>query len=416
MEDVNFFCLRCGKANEIMDFFENENIELWELDNIPIRIIGFKEYGKYICDLCDSDFEIEEYFADSIADYEQFIDICAETIGEFLSTKVEKCNKCSDGEIIESFHWAMNKEDGTDNYTGTTFYDFIGDYGISDFSLKETILQYIQCSSCGYGADFDKDDFRIFDINDKVLSEHEISEFFGDEYGLDFTQLNSISNNYGIELSKSEVEDFINKISENPMLAYQYETGVKLYNLFKKIFYNDKVFILESGTKIFRGRNRKKDEDKLSNTQLWSPPIGNAGHGRYNLIGIPVLYCSNITEGIPYELNPLNNDYIDIGTFQINTPLKLLDISEMFNEEFGEYISSVNNESKKLKRGYLLTNFIKDCCASIGFNGIRYMGVGKENYYNYALFNYEQDREIKVLDDVMTFDCIISYSIRKAKV
>ncbi|PFK30589.1 hypothetical protein COJ18_27610 [Bacillus cereus] len=415
MENIEVFCLSCNEVKEIMEFFENESIELGELDNPPIRIIGFKEDGKYNCSLCGRDLELEDYFADSKEDYDQFIEKSVERIGEFLSTEVEHCSKCPDGELIDSFDRVMNEGEETDSYTGTTFYDFLGEYGIFEFSLKEKVLLHIQCSSCGYGAICDADERKLFDINDKVLSRQEISEFFGDDYGLDFEQLNKMAMGYGIELNKSELEDFINKISENPMLAYQHEVGVKLYNLFEKLFNESIFYWLESGTEIFRGRNRKKDENKLSANELWSPPIGNAGHGRYNLIGIPVLYCSDAIKGIPYELNPVSNDYIDIGRFKVNKSLKVLDISIIFNEEFGEYISSVNNESKKLKRGYLFTNFIKDCCASIGFNGIRYKGVGKEEYYNYALFNYARRHDIDVMANVITLDCEINYLIQQVK-
>jgi hypothetical protein len=413
MNKMEIFCLNCGISNEIMQFFENEGITLDELDNPPIRIIGYKEDGKYTCSLCDNDLELEDYFTDSKVDYEEFIKKSVKRIGELLSTKVENCNKCPDGEILESFHATMNKEDGTNNYTGTTFWDYLGDYGIYDSSLKEKVLKQIHCSSCGYGAIYEKDDQRMFELDDKVISKQEINDFFGDDYGLDIEKLNNVAMNYGIELTSNEIEDFIIQISENPMLAYLQKTGMKLYHLFKEILKNDNVYILEIGTKIYRGRNRKKDEDKFSPNQLWCPPVGNAGHGRYNLIGIPVLYCSDTTNGIPYELNPVSNDYIDIGTFQIHKPFKLLDITEIFNEEFGEYIGSINYESKKLKMGYLFTNFIKDCCASLGFNGIRYSGVGKGDYSNYALFNYKQTIDIEVLEDVNTFDLDINYSTRK---
>lgn len=413
MNSVDTFCLKCKQASEVMEFFISEDIELDELENLPIRIIGFKEVGKFTCSLCEEELELGEYFADSKADYERFLELSTERIGEVLSMKVEHCSKCPDGEIIESFHWAVNNEEGTDDYSGTDFYDFLDEFGINDYYLKQEVLNHIQCASCGFGAEEDKDVNRMFELSDKVLSSQQISEFFGDDYGLDIKKLNKIAIKYDIELSKNEIEDFINKISENPMLAYQYETGIKLYNLFKEILKHDDVYFLESGEKLFRGRNRKKDEDKFSSSQLWSPPVGNAGHGRYNLIGIPVLYCSNTTNGLPYELNPLNNDFIDVATFQVIKQMRLLDISEIFNGEFGEYISSVNYESKKLKKGYLFTNYIKDCCASLGFGGIRYSGVGKEDYQNYALFNYGQEIDIKVLDDVITIDCNISYIIQK---
>ncbi|MDZ5713558.1 RES domain-containing protein [Jeotgalibacillus haloalkalitolerans] len=413
MKSTEVFCLTCNKAYEIMEFFKNEDIELEELDDLPIRIIGFKENGTYTCSLCEFDLEFEDYFIDSESDYERFIEISVEKIGECLSTKVESCNKCPDGEILESYHLTYNKEEGTNEYTGTLFWDFIRENGIENTKLMDQVLRYIECSSCGYGAEYDKDEMRIFNFDDKVISSEEINDFFGDDYGLNYEELNNVATRYGIDLKIAEIEDFIDKITENPMLAYQHKTGVKLYNLLKQIFDKDDIFNLEIGTMIFRGRNRKKDEIKLTSEQLWSPPIGNAGHGRYNLIGLPVLYCSDSTKGIPYELNPINNDYIDVGTFYINSPLKLLDISEIFNEEFGEFIGSVNYESKHFKKGYLFTNFIKDCCATIGFNGIRYKGVGKENYYNYALFNFDKGNELKVSENVNTLNCNISYTIQE---
>ncbi|PHC83055.1 hypothetical protein COF42_25305 [Bacillus wiedmannii] len=60
-------------------------------------------------------------------------------------------------------------------------------------------------------------------------------------------------------------------------------------------------------------------------------------------------------------------------------------------------------------------NFIIDSCTSIGLSGIRYKGVGKEEYYNDKLFNYAQRHDVDVMANVIILDCEINYLIQQVK-
>jgi hypothetical protein len=80
---------------------------------------------------------------------------------------------------------------------------------------------------------------------------------------------------------------------------------------------------------------------------------------------------------------------------------------------FNDFFSESNVESKTLKKVYLLTNFIRDCCQNIGYHGVKYKGVGRGSYYNYAFFNFAVAVDINITN-VSAYDYDIIYS-RKGK-
>lgn len=207
---------------------------------------------------------------------------------------------------------------------------------------------------------------------------------------MDYEEFSDFALQYDINLSLTELSDFKKYMIENPLLAFKHPAGQKIYSVLKSHFDTEDCIHLEKGVTLYRGRNRKVDATKLTADQLWNPPKGNSSHGRYNLIGTSVLYCTDKVEGIPLEIHPGHDDTVDIGVFQNRKEFKLLNI--VFFQNFSGFFSEKNIDTKTLKEVYLLPNFIRDCCSEIGYQGVKYRGVhDNDGYTNYAFFNFTKE-------------------------
>lgn len=404
--------IKCLKCREIIDTLIYHGVNIDELEP-QVLIVGFKDQ-ELICDDCEEPFEPKEYYFDSQADYDEFEAKALDCIADILSKKFDCCSHCR-GSDLESFVNVCNKdiEDGEPemSYYGTSVKDFLFDESVPD-EYHDEILSRIRCQNCGHGGDIyhpkHNPDGGPFEMEDRFYTEKDIDDF----YGVSYDEISLLAEEYGISLEKNEFLIFRDYIYENPMLAYRDLTGQKIYELLEKLYQDTNYHIVSVGTELYRGRTRSKDGEQLPSSKMWNPPVGQSSHGRYNLVGVSVLYCCDSIQGIPYEIHPQHDEVADMGTFVVKKDLKLLDVSDLFGNFVG--FSEVNNESKILKKAYLLTNFIRDCCFAIGYNGVRYKGVGKGDYYNYAFFKFDKDEDLDV-KDVKTVDYDIVYQQKRER-
>lgn len=383
MEEV--ICVSCLNIKEPMDY---NKLTFYDIDQAPIKIVGFDEY--YYCVKCEESLEPEDWYIKEEDEEEIYIKV-GEVLGTNLSSYIEYCSSCK-GEEIEHTEYVMGKEFGHVESSGTDMIDFLGEHAVYNEELMKLVLNNLTCQHCGYGT-YDRKENNKFQALDKIYSSRDLDEF----YGLDFSELNVLAHKYNINFMKEDLTAFIEFIFGNPSLAMKHQTGQKLYDLLSNHYESENYYTIQEGKILYRGRKRYLDQKKLAEEELWSPPDGKATHGRYNPIGKSVFYCTDNREGLPYELNPLKNECIDYGEFLTLKYLKILDVSEIFPEEFGEYIAATNVESNLLKKGYLLTNFISNCCEEIGYDGICYKGINDNvNYNNYALFNIEPNTNLAI--------------------
>ncbi len=394
-------CISCTNLLDQMDF---NDVTFYDLDCPPVSIVGF--YESIICESCGEELEPESYYIDCEL-IEELLEKLGETLGEVLSENIEYCSKC-EGSQIEYTKYVYGKEFGDSEIfdSGIDVFDFLSEQNIYTEDLRNEVINNLRCQHCNHGTP-DRDGLSSnFELNDRIYSSNEIDKY----YGLDIEELNIIGEIYGITFEKEELNDFIEYLYRNPSLSLKHTVGEKFYELLER-HYLDNKFKLEDDFKLYRGRKRYYDQNEFSHKDLWNPPEGLATHGRYNSIGVSVFYCTDNYRGLPYELNPVKNECIDYGEFKVIKELNIIDVSKLFPDEFTEYFSANSLESKLLKKTYLLTSFISDCCKNIGYNGVRYKGVSnKMDYYNFAIFDVEPDEQL-ILNNIKKIETEVIYKI-----
>ena len=394
------FCETCT-IKEQLTLFE---LEINELNNVPnLYIVGYGE--ELECELCEEVLEPYTMYFKNEDEITYCKELIAEKIGERLSKNIEYCSHCN-GEEITQFEYSASREEIGFQTVGIDIWDFLSEKNVLE-TYHDLVVKKLICQHCKYGEeDFhpkSNPDGGYFDLVDSIYSQEELDEF----WGIDEQQLNELASKYKIDLTNNEIECFIDFLYGKPLIAFKSETAKKFYNILKKVFIDEEFDKMKIGETCYRGRIRGKDDIKFKVENLNYPPFGVASHGRYNAIGVSVLYCTNDINGIPYEIEPNKNQCIDIAEFKCVKELKLFNIDSIFRG-FSEYMSKENVESRSLKKNYLLTNFISDSCSDIGYDGIIYKSAGNLSHKNIAVFRdsvkfLEPDQEVKTREYLIQY-------------
>ncbi|MDY8046828.1 RES domain-containing protein [Paenibacillus polymyxa] len=375
-------CFQC--TNLINPLWEC-SIKIESFKEPSIHIVGYNSSSVFKCNCCGKNLKCKDLYFESKDDFNVFVSNALKKIAAHISKDIYCCNHCS-GNIIESLIYSANKGEPNDllDERGTYINELLSDYDLPEAFYKD-VADLLVCQECGYGSEQysheepGKNKFHLWE--GKIYYESVVNRFWG-------WDVIKFANKYDILINEGELEGLKKDLYKNSMLALSNETGAKLYSAIKENIQEENFIVLSKGEQIYRGRVRYKDEREFQEQEMWSPPSGVASHGRYNTIGKSVLYCSNMKDALPYELHPTNAQVIDIVTLQASRDMRLFDMDAAF-EDFEGFTAIQNSEGKVLKGEYLLTNFIGSCCEHVGYDGIRYSGVGnsKLGYYNYALFD-----------------------------
>lgn len=320
-----------------------------------------------------------------------------ESMADLLSKDMGGCQYCEGYERMALIH-AFNNDpfDPTSRMDesiayGTSVSDYLEERGVS-YKLVSMFSKLIVCA-CGYGREEPHHRHNpnggVFDPMDDIYTRDDMEDFLG----LNVSDFLEFAQQYGIELTIQDFKDFHEHLSQHPMLGSEHETGKKILTVLKKHYEQGKYVTLPASVSLFRGRTRKRDSRNLyTKEEMWSPPPGLPQHGSFNTIGVSVLYVTDGLDGLPFEIHPGQDELLDVVKFELKKDLKMFDIGE-FNEEFANFFNAVNEESKLLKKAYLLPNYIGSCCSFIGYDGVKYKGVHQSagSYTNYALFNVKRD-------------------------
>ena len=364
-----------------------------------------EEIFKLKCSECKEEFAYEDFMIEKGRVKDFLIELC-ELLAKEISDDIELCSNCDIMREYFEYNKTLNIETGVNKEVkGKSLEGFLADFGFPE-KYAEIILPFLKCSHCETNLiELNKNNVRIYSYDD-------ISDYLS----TDFEEISLYADAFGINLKKDEISGFSIFLRMNTMLGLKHITGIKLYELFEKIFKHGehqgfKEYMILENKKLYRGRVRDIESEKFTDLEMWNPPVGVSTHGRYNLVGSSVLYLANDKDMIPYEVDYKGYQLLDIATVSINRPLKILDLSSMYGE-FGRILSTNPSSTNILKLEYLLTNYIADCCRVIGFNGIKYRGVKEGEYENYVLLNFRKEIDISI-DNVETYKPNIRYSLNQ---
>lgn len=210
------------------------------------------------------------------------------------------------------------------------------------------------------------------------------------------------------ELTMEELVDLKDEYIQNKLYVSQNKAFLKLEQVIKSLYENGGYYPLASGRTIFRTRTMDLGYQisKLpSDDKLWEPPYGVSGHGRYNDIGVSVLYCANNLDVLREEV-PLDQgkEYV-YAKFILSKTLKMFPINFVFKRgkdkqsDFAGLISQPSNsDSKSFKIEYIMSNIVAAICLKIGYNGIAYKSTKCPASINYAFLRFDKENELTMVE------------------
>jgi hypothetical protein len=398
----------CFKCTELIGALHHQQIKLEQLEANDLKIVGYKERDALLCHKCNEILRPKELYFENQNDYDRFIQNALCKIAEKISEDIGYCDNCDGYQFQRHIHNVNHGEEQElireDKY-GTYIAELLEDSCIPEHVIDD-ILKYLVCKKCSASESYKE--ARNFEQWDRVYSDFEWDNFWGG-------RIVKFADNYDISISEYELRSFQEYLLKRPMIALKHNVGEKIFDALQKCFDAQDFCYLKPEVVLHRGRSRYRDNPKYNLEKLWCPPTGLSSQGRYNAIGVSVLYCCDKKDAIPYELHTTQGQVIDVITIKVNKSLKVFDMDSAF-ESFEGFISAPNLESKAVKQEYLLTNFIGACCEAIGFNGIKYNGVGDSNseYMNYALFNMKMNEQIILQDRIESVNYSVAYKNSRA--
>ncbi|MCL9662190.1 RES family NAD+ phosphorylase [Paenibacillus hunanensis] len=200
------------------------------------------------------------------------------------------------------------------------------------------------------------------------------------------------------QISKNELLNFENHLKEFPMMALEDGpgTGRKILDAIRNMVPNTDMCIDELAYRARHSRNIDKGEelplDQLPVFRLdemFGPPSGISGQGRFNLTGQSVMYTCSDKGATLKEIRASKGDFGTIYRFKINRQFKVLDMTDGNHQLFEHCLLPIEEKpGQKTYDEYLLSNFIAQCCRYSDIDVIRYKSVQHENCINHVFFNF----------------------------
>ncbi|TRY26515.1 RES domain-containing protein [Brevibacillus sp. LEMMJ03] len=315
------------------------------------------------CPNCKSSLSLGDIIFDD-EDYvkEEIIDI----IAEHLSKDIIACSDCDDGPIAYEYHHGNpdNLREG---------HELCAEYQVPD-DISDEVAERLQCH-CGnyigtYGAFVTQDDVKLWysDFLDIALRTFDIR--------------------------RDEASIFAEFLLKYPMLGIHHPIGQKIFD---QIYHRNipGICTMLQGTIFYRARAR---DNSIRNVpyrpdELWAPPVGIPSHGRFNPIGVPVLYLTSSQEVTLEEIKLGNreHDVAEIAEFVLVKNIEVWDVRDL---DIKDLVTMPSLNEGAITREYIFPNFLAQCCAVAGINGLQYESVKDNTAWNLALFHYSEGHSI----------------------
>ena len=202
------------------------------------------------------------------------------------------------------------------------------------------------------------------------------------------------------DITVSQLIPFISKLADNKTFAINHPVGKHIY----EIIQSWNTFI-DFDCEVFYHARPIEGEEKpyqlyLEQEMLKAPPYISS-HGRFNEVGSSCYYFADKKEGAINEIKKhcgSKTHAIEVAEIKPKRTIKMIDLSEAElskRNNFIEYIRLAASDSgDKIKKEYLLPNFVAACCREVGIEGIKYYSSGyncyvtwQDDYFSFVDFD-----------------------------
>ena len=247
-------------------------------------------------------------------------------------------------------------------------------------------------------------------LDDPYVTEEDVNRWYGESAKV-------IIKTFGI--NRSDAENFIRFLTEYPMMGLDHHVGKRILDIVQQREIPG-IAKIKMGDTFYRSRIRTVLERPYPylSEELQAPPNGVSKHGRYNPVGVSVLYLADSTKTSVLEIDLKYGDksVADVAKVVALEDLEVWDVRKL---DIGDFISMPSLNNNIVSKEYILPNFLSQCCSFAKLNGILYESVKNRRGYNLSLFNYELGYSIalfKCMEQVTKKDIVICKKIpRKMK-
>lgn len=181
------------------------------------------------------------------------------------------------------------------------------------------------------------------------------------------------------EISFSEINKLVDYLYINPYFAIATDVGKKIYDIvceWPGMTFDQQFF--------YRARTANNANETYLERDMLMPPHGIPSQGRYNDYGRSCFYFTDTFDDAINEVaghQSKEDVYVYVVKIRPQKHAELIDLSKMASNSFITAIRKVvTDEKAKVKKEYLLPNYIAGCCRQAGRDGIKYRGSGYKCY------------------------------------
>ncbi|MDZ5254805.1 RES domain-containing protein [Clostridium sp. LIBA-8841] len=396
--------MRCLNCSNLINSIDNLLISF----NPDKYGLSKNESNKILkCNSCNEDILYGDYYLDE--EYSEVDDIkedlCYE-VAKAIEKNIKSCSNCGHGNRMKDFQASLYtyfKEDNEyeelwDKYNvSTELQELICDNSLIDEEYYYLIIDNIRCPKCGNGGGaYSKDtmDYEKFDKYSEVYTRRDI-ELFDEKFYGDYPEIKKYLKLVDETITVDELEKFRDEYMKNPIFIFNNKVFKIIYSKLEETYRKKQIILLYSSKRLFRTRLNKTGQI-YTKESMWNPPSGKPNQGRYNFHGKSVLYCSNNIEILKKEIKANKDEEYNFAVLRLLKPMNLLPVDLIF-DDFDGFINDNSVDDNCLKKKYIITNIIQMICEQIGYNGVAYKSVKDNRYVNYALFNFEKNKDIEII-------------------
>lgn len=235
-------------------------------------------------------------------------------------------------------------------------------------------------------------------FNSSIEFDENINRFLYDDKQIGLTRIKDAVKYSTLfdDISLDEIMDFIRESLDFPGLQSEHPVGKRIFEAIKER--KDEYSVKLKNHKFFRARELGTEELYMEQ-EMRIIPFGASSHGRFNSVGQSVYYLAEKSESACSEVIKHKNGTetkfkLQVDELENDRELTVFDIRKLDNQFSKECQKSLTNynENSRIKKGYVLPNYLASCIKKCGIDGIMYNVDGKD------LYAFFEDRAFKYLN------------------